>query len=169
MRREGVQYQSDGVINGVATTDPQNNNQSGGVIDIDVFNGGPDAILIGDAVAVVFPFTAPTGLGAGMGSQFNVEKLDVSDANFEYIVGGALEGIAVGAKGRVRVKGCQELVNVADAAASGDLLSGGAADGRLAVQAGAYAATTAPPAALALTDGTAGNTATVKWLNPLHY
>lgn len=170
MRRDnGPEYQGDGIANGVALTADELINQAGQLIVVEVFNGGPDAILIGDALAVVFPFAAPTGLGAGLGIMRNVEKLDVSDANFEYIAGGALEGIAVGAKGKMIVKGAQALANVADAVTSGMLLSGGAADGRLAQQAGAYAATTAPPAALALTDGTAGNTATVYWLNPLQY
>lgn len=170
MRRDnGPQYHGDGVINNTALTNVQKINQNLQPIDIEVYNGGDAAILEGDAVALVFPFAAPTGVGAGFSPMTNVEKLDVSDANFEYIVGGALEGIAIGAIGRVRVKGAQANCNVADAVASGDLLSGGAADGRLAVQSGTYAATTAPPAAMALTDGSAGNQADVFWLNPLNY
>lgn len=170
MRRDnGPQYRGDGMVNGVAMTNVELINAHTQVIDIEVYNGGPDAILEGDALAVVFPFAAPTGAGAGFSPMQNVEKLDVSDTNFEYICGGALEGIAVGAIGRMRVKGAQSNANVADATTSGQLLSGGAADGRLAVQGGVYAATTAPPAALALTDGSGSNTGDVYWLNPLQY
>jgi hypothetical protein len=172
MRKDnGPEYVGDGILNGVALTDAENNNQAGQVIDIQVCNAGAAAILLGDAVSLMTPLITPASVAPAQprfGSLRNVKKFATADANFELIVGGALEAIPVGGVGRVRVRGVQEGVNVVTATAALVLLSGGAADGRLAIKSATHNAKTAAPAALSMSVA-ASNQATVYWMNPLQF
>jgi hypothetical protein len=160
----GIQYAGDGMANGVAlTAAEQANLAAGGVREVIMYNAGTAAILLGDAVALVL---SDTTFGAGM----SMEQLDVSDAAFGLIVGGAAEAIPTLTRGRIRVAGVQSGVNVATSVAAGAFVSGGAADGRMAEQATQLTtAATLPPAAAFVMVLAASNAATVRWLNPLNY
>lgn len=161
----GPQFLGDGVdVSGAALSAAEKANlASGGVRKVVMYNAGPVAIAVGDAVALVL---ADTTIGAGL----SVEQLDVSDAAFDLIVGGAAENIPVGARGEIIVEGVQAGANVATGTAAGVVVSGGAADGRLAVhpvQADTAAWPVGPKAIVLVTA--ASNQATVRWLNPLNY
>lgn len=115
--------------------------------------GGAD-IVKGDAVAWVPGDTT-------YGFLFTGEQLDVSDAAFPLIMGGAETAVADGEEGFLIVRGIQENVNVVDGTAVGARLSGGAADGRLAATANDYFCAV-------LLTAPSSNLATVWWVNPLN-
>lgn len=120
-------------------------------------NVGPVALVLGDACALVLA-DVTHGLGGA------VEQLDVSDANFHLIIGGAAAAIPVGEVGPVIVEGYQAAANVVDGTAAGAQLSGGAADGRLAVV-GDPAGNIEWSVAARLLAAPASNLAPVRWCN----
>jgi hypothetical protein len=142
-------------LTGCANADAANQTLQG-PRDIMLYNAGAAAIVKGDSVSVLPSDTT-------YGYLVSIEQTVIADARPDLIAGGALEAIAVGAWGKVRVLGVQEGVNVADAATPFDNIGVGAANGRLADA--VSNAVLAPGIILAVVG--AGNLGTVRWWNRL--
>lgn len=145
----GVQYEAEN-LNDVDMTE-----QFSGTLDLVMYNAGAAIIAKGDAVELLATDTT-------YGYMRGVRQLDVSVGRSDLIAGGALETIAVGATGLVRVKGVQTGVLCTSAITQGVRLGVHASvDGRLAA-----ATATTQLGAIYLLDET-GDRATVWWQNQL--
>jgi hypothetical protein len=149
----GPQYHGDPVTEDSVTL----GNREWTVRDLVMENAAPGAvpILIGDAVE----------LYAGRSGFFTIRKYSAAGSVVDGIVGGSLDYIPVGGRGRIRVAGFQDAVSVATVAGDGIWLKRSAAvDGQLAE---ITTAGIAPPVAWA-PFGASGGRAVVRWLNPLN-
>lgn len=156
----GPEYAGDPMRNGVASTSTELGNDHFGVRDLTFINSGAAAILEGDLVDILDTVDPNTGVYGA------IEKHTASAATSRRACGGALEGIAIGGKGRVRVLGFQANASVITAEGTvGNLLGPSATAGRLG-NATAPSATVPGPVAIC-TIAAAANVGGVRWLNPL--
>lgn len=127
--------------------------------EIVVYNNGT-ALVAGDVVRHDPSFTSPQGIG--------VIQHTAAAASAAWVIGAAVEPIAAGAWGRVRVKGIQAGVKLAGSTAAGAILVGSAAAaGTLATQSATYAATHHPVARCVIAES--GGTGTVHWFGNCGY
>lgn len=127
--------------------------------EITVYNNGT-ALVAGDVVRLDPSFTNPLGIG--------VIQHSGTAASAAWVIGAAVEPIAAGAWGRIRVKGVQSGVKLAGSTAAGAILVGSAAAaGTLATQSVTYAATHHPVARCVVAES--GGTGTVQWFGNCGY